>query len=322
MPPGLTGGADYLAALDDRVAGLTRYWNAKPRLPAYASTVSSRLDLPGDTYYDDNAWIALALVQRFRMGLTASLDRPHQLFSFARGGWDVRPDSPLPGGVYWVEQGIGNGRHNHDRGAGCTAGSAALGFHLLELTGSAGSDADRQVSPAQMVDWVATHLDSSHDGTGPFWNVVRRDGSIDTNIWSYNQGVMLGARVVQYRLTGDPVHLGTAERIARQALGTFGDFTGQPPSFNAMCFQNLLMLHAATPDATLKAEILRRMQGYADWTWDAHTGARDAATALFSFDDAGRPAHDFEHARLQDQGAMAQLYALLAWDPADYAKLT
>ena len=35
---------------------------------------------------------------------------------------------------------------------------------------------------------------------GPFWNVARADGSIDRNLWSYNQGVMIGARVLQFRL--------------------------------------------------------------------------------------------------------------------------
>jgi hypothetical protein len=88
-----------------------------------------------------------------------------------------------------------------------------------------------------MVGRVANYLDSSHSGSGPFLNVVQRNGSIDTNVWSYNQGVMIGARLLQYRLTGQAAQLTQAEAIARQSIGTFGNFTGQPPSFNVMCFR-------------------------------------------------------------------------------------
>jgi hypothetical protein len=47
-----------------------------------------------------------------------------------------------------------------------------------------------------------------------------------------------------------------------------------------------------------------------------------AATNLFYFTDAGQPALGSQPARLQDQGAMVQLYALLAWNASDYASLT
>ena len=329
VPAALVGGASYQPAVQDRLAGLAKYWDASAAVPAYDSYVVGPLGNGGDKYYDDNAWVSLALIQQYRMGLTPSLSRPQQLFKFAQAGWDSVARDPDPGGVFWVQQGVGFGLSNHDRGAGASAGSAELGFHLHELTGSSQYDGDgqvaarpRSVGALNMVNWVSKYLDSSRTGVGPFLNVVRRDGSIDTNVWSYNQGVMIGARVLQYRLTGQPSMLSLAEGSARQALATFGDFTGQPPSFNAMCFQNMLMLYAATADTTLKANLLQAMQHYADWTWDPLTGARDATTNLFYFTDAGQPARGTQPARLQDQGAMVQLYSLLAWNAADYGKLT
>ncbi|MBV9578248.1 MAG: hypothetical protein JO057_06640 [Chloroflexi bacterium] len=152
--------------------------------------------------------------------------------------------------------------------------------------------------------------------------MARPDGYIDRNLWSYNQGVMIGARVLQFRLTGDTAFLALAENIARQTLASFGDFTNHPPSFNAMCFQNMLMLCAESRDTDLTAALRFAMQRYADWSWDPATGARDSATNLFYFNDAGQPARGRQPARLQDQGAMLQLYALLGWSPADYRKLT
>src|SRR5262249_19048876 len=141
-------------------------------------------------------------------------------------------------GVFWVQQRTGVGLTNHDRGAGATAGYAQLGFHLHELTTNAAFDGDDEpaarpvsVGARTMLSWVNRHVDASGTGAGPFWNVARPDGGIDRNLWSYNQGVMIGARVLQYRLTHEPESLALAEAIARQTLQTFGDFTGQPPSF-------------------------------------------------------------------------------------------
>ena len=322
----LVGGVSYEPAVRDRLRGLEAYWDARADPPGYDSYVVSAGG--GDKYHDDNAWLALALVQLHRMGLAATLDRAAQLYAFARSAWDADPDEPYPGGMFWVGQGRGQGLTNHDRGAGANAGSAALGFHLVQLTGSADYAGDGEVAArpralgaANMVNWVQAHLDSGGAGTGLYWNAVRRDGSIDTNIWSYNQGVMVGARLLQYALTRDGGYLQQAEAVAARALATFGDFTGQPPSFNAMCFQDLLRLHAVSGDGALKARILAAMQAYGDWAWgDAE--ARDPGTDLFYFSDAGRPARSSgQAARLQDQGAMVQLYGLLAWDAEDYARL-
>jgi hypothetical protein len=300
-------GADRRADVKDRLDALTWYWDGH----AYASYVMPPYGSGGDRYSDDNTWIALALVQQFRMGLGDSLRQAQRVYAYLRSAWDRKS-----GGLYWVEQGRGFGLRNHDRGAGATAGAAALGFHLQELTRSGDySDASR------MLEWVRDACDRSGTGVGPYYNAVREDGSVDTNLWSYNQGVVLGACAQRHHLSGDVQFLRLAEDIARQTLGTFGDFTHQPPSFNAMCFQNLLMLHGVTRETHLQSQILDTIAAYADWTWEASTGARDPATNLFYFTDAGTPNRGRQTARLQDQGAMVQLYALLAWPAANYNHL-
>lgn len=326
LPRELGRGSEYGSAVDDRFQALERYWDGRDSPPAYDSYVLA--EGGGDKYYDDNVWLGLAFVQRYRQGLTASLDRPRQIFAFGRAGWDTYERDPASGGVFWVDQRSGVGQSNHDRGAGATAGYAELGFHLQLLTGdeSFGGDGAVSARPARlgasnMVNWVNAHLDSSRRGYGPYWNVLRRDGSIDTNLWSYNQGVMIGACLLRYQVSGAAEYLEQARAIARRALEQFGDFTGQPPSFNAMLFQNLLMLHAHAEPALSEA-ILQVMRSYAEWTW-ATADARDPDTNLFYFDDAGRPARmNRQPAQLRDQGAIAQLYALLAWPPEAYANLT
>jgi hypothetical protein len=328
---GAPGGHQYAPDVQDRLAGLERYWDRFTFTPAYCSSAPGFFGGGGDKYYDDNAWVALALVQAQRMGLSnsTSLRRAQQLWKFAQKGWDTDRGARIPGGVFWVQQRSGAGLTNHDRGTGATAGYAELAWHLHELTDNPAFDGDgepiarpRTIGALNMANWVARYVDRSEQGEGPFWNVARPDGSIDTNLWSYNQGVMLGARVLQYRVTGDATFLDLAERIARQTLATFGGFRLHPPSFNVMCFQNMLMLHAESRDEALRSSLRHAMERYAEWTWDASTGARDSSTNLFYFTDDGRPARGHQPARLQDQGAMVQLYALLEWSPDDYAKLT
>jgi hypothetical protein len=313
---GLLGALDMQGAIKDRLTGLARYWDARATPPAYDSYVVPPLGQGGDKYYDDNAWVALALVEHHRMHMT----KAQQLFNFGTSGWDRQASDPNPGGVFWVEQGRGQGRTNHDRGAGLNAGYARLGFHLHELTGSEVYDGDGTVSATpvalgalNMVNWVAEYLDSRKSGTGLYWNVIRRDGSVDTNLWTYVQGEMIGARALQYRITHDRRYLEQAEGIARETLATFGTFTSQPPSFNAMCFQALLRLSTLTTDPNLQASTLHTVQAYADWAWNPNNGARDATTNLFYFNGAGAPARSRGlPALVQDQGAMVQIYALLA----------
>ena len=90
---------------------------------------------------------------------------------------------------------------------------------------------------------------------------------------------------------------------------------------NPAVFQNLLMLYPYT-NTTLQNTILQTMQSYADWAW-TNTSARNSKTNLFYFNDAGQPSGGpTQRAQLRDQGAMTQLYALIAWSSSDYGKLT
>jgi hypothetical protein len=325
VPASLVGGTSYSAAVQDRLTGLARYWDGQANPPAYDSYVVAQGG--GDKYHDDNAWIGLALIEQYRMGLT-TLDRAKQLFTYAQSGWDANAGDSDAGGIFWVQQGAGAGLTNHDRGAGATAGPAELGFHLHLLTGSSTYDGDGTVvaSPGSlgatnMMNWVNAYLDSGKSGTGVYWNVVRSDGSVDTNLWSYNQGVMIGANILRYELTTNTTYLTQAAGIANNALTYYGTFTSQPPSFNAMLFQNLLMLYPYS-NTTLQSTILQTMQSYGDWAW-TNTSARNSRTNLFYFNDAGQPSGGTgQRAQLRDQGAMTQLYALLAWSSSDYGKLT
>ncbi len=309
---GLIRSFDADAAIGQRLATLERYWDPAGDRRAYSSDfIGTRLG--GDRYYDDNAWVGLALVQLERMRPGAGfLHRAEDLFSFAAAGWDQRQDVPNPGGVFWVEQGVGAGKTNHDRNTVSNAPNAQIGLHLTELGGASGVTRG-PVGAEKMYEWVNATLDAGRNGdppgTGLYWDKIRGDGTIDKALWSYNQGSMVGANILLHRLAGDAPtkYLNRAETIARKALTHFaGRYEEQPPAFNAIFFRNLLLLHATTADRELRAEILTAMRGYADRLW----ALRRRRSPLH---DAG--------GTLLDESAMVQLLALLAWDPAEYRKL-
>ncbi|MEO6857859.1 MAG: glycoside hydrolase family 76 protein [Solirubrobacteraceae bacterium] len=307
LPPGLIGDFDRDGALARDLDGLERYWRERELRPAYASDV---LGTPGggDRYYDDNAWMGLALVQleHLRPG-AGPHGRAAELFDFAQAGWDHREDVPSPGGVFWVEQGRGTGRRNHDRNTVSNAPNAELGLHLDEMEG-----VDRRRSEAErMHDWVEGAL---RDADGLYIDRIRGDGSTDRARWSYNQGTMIGASLLRARAGEDEGegegHLERAEQTARRALSLYaGRYFEQPPAFNAIFFRNLLLLHTPTSDPQLQADIIGALTSYAEEAWarrrpddDLLRGADGAVTLL-------------------DQSALVSVLALPAWAPADYPRL-
>jgi hypothetical protein len=323
---GLVDGIDLDGAIAQCLGALERYWDPDQDPPAYSSDIrGSRLG--GDRYYDDNAWVGLALVQleRMRRG-SGYLARARELYRFALAGW-AWDATPNPGGVFWVEQGRGVGRSNHDRNTVSTAPNAELGLHVAELSGQQpltvrGPDRE-QVGPEAMCEWVLATLDASREtdapGTGLFWDKLRGDGTIDRATWSYNQGSMVGASVLLAR-RADPestahhpdvtAHLRRAEAITRKALGHYADaYEQQPAAFNAIFFRNLLLLHAATDDDALRTEIVEAIRGYVDRAWSERRDRRDR----FHLSHGG--------VTLLNQSAMVQLLALLAWDPDAYGRV-
>ncbi len=326
VEPELIPGFDADAAIAQRLDALERYWDPVGDAPAYSADIL-RPGSVGDRYYDDNAWVGLALVQleRVRPG-AGRLERAAELFRFACAGWDHRADAPSPGGVFWVEQGRGTGVRNHDRNTVSNAPNAELGLHLVGLgvqlgglggpTGAAPGD-KRPIGSQQMYEWVNATLDAGQNGdlpaTGLFWDKLRGDGTIDKMLWSYNQGSMIGANVLLARRHSGAAqarYLARSETIARQALRHLeGRYERQPAAFNAIFFRNLLLLHHATGDTGLRAQLLGAMRGYADRAWDQRRDRRDR----FHFPRSGLT--------LLGQSAMVQTLALLAWDPADYRKL-
>lgn len=309
IPRGLLGGRNYRAAVDHRLASLGHYWDRKGKPPGYDTNMVPPLSTGGDKYYDDNAWIGLALVQHYRMtGKLSSLRRARQVFHFVYpSGWGSAA-SPYRGGVFWVQQGIGTGQSNHDRTTTSTAPNGELGFHLAQIL-----DPGAYLEPASLMqEWVSSNLyNVNHSGL--VYDKVAGNGAIDPTLWTYNQGALVAANVMRYRVTGQGAYLREAEAIAAVALEHFSQsYIAHSPAFTAVYFRGLLQLHAVSGRSRLKAAIQHAMRTYATNVWNNQRSTGN----LFGFPNA--PAGTF---LLLNQAAVLQTFSALAWNPSDYPML-
>jgi predicted alpha-1,6-mannanase (GH76 family) len=283
----------------------------------------------GDKYYDDQAWVGLALAQDYRLTQSASsLSDAENVFSFVYpGGWDANPGDFDPGGTFWVQQGTGVGSTNHNRATTANAPNAELAFRLEQLDPS--NQPTYDAAAMMMYGWVNHYLynvetsptdpnapNPNYDPSQPplvFDKVT--NGRIDKTLWTYNQGTMIAANVLAYRDTGKTEYLMNAEALANASLEHFTEadyLYTQPAPFVAIYFRGLLILYAATTESSLRAKILQAAQTYADDAWMNYRNGQN----LFHL-----PSSPGSSYRLLDQGALLALYAALAWDPSDYEML-
>ncbi len=304
-------GRTYSDDVQARIAGLAPYYSSNgrapndaiqpnfPSPPGYDSYVNPPYGNSGDKFYDDNDWIGLDFVQTYYMtGDTAALDKAKEIFALQIAGWDTHTDHPCPGGVFWTQA-----SWSQDRNTVSNAPAAELGFHLYTIT----KDQQYFDWAKKMYDWVNTCMRAPN---GLYFDHISLSGDVEKTLWSYNQGTMIGANVLLYRITGQRQYLRQAEQIAEAAMeyyGTAGRLWRQDPIFNTIFFRNLLQLEAVNHDTKYR----QMMQSYADEVWKI----RDPETGLFVWEP-------YKPLDLNQQAAMVQIYALLAWDPRDYQKIT
>jgi hypothetical protein len=289
-------GSHYAKDVSDRLVGLDRYFDASSNPPGYDSQVRPPLGKGGGQYYDDNEWVGLALLRRWQFTHGSQLlTRARLIFNLVSSGWDPDQEHPCPGGVFF-----NNSPKNTDRNAVTNGPGALFGAELYAATG----DLDYLLWSIQMYEWVQSCL--SGPG-GLYFDHIDFDGKLDQTTWSYNQGAMIGAGVVLYRVTGNKAYLAQARQLANSSLSFFtGGRTGADRSFFlAIYFENLLLLDATRHDPRYR----RAVQAFADEAWSK---VRDTKTGLFPFPQE-------KNVEVLNQAAMIRIYSDLAWNPQDYA---
>jgi hypothetical protein len=289
--PGMRSG--FRKDVRARLRGLEAYADRRSPPPAgYLSKVGPPHGRGGDRYVDDNLWfgIELARVQHV-LGLP-TLDKAKRVFAMATSYWDVRPQVPCPGGLFWAPLISG------DRNTVSNAPAAQLGAQLYLRTGQP----FYLTQAKRAYEWVRGCLLTP---SGLYYDHIDRRGRIDTAQWTYNQGTMIGAGVLLYQATKDRGYLDQARLTAEAALRTYQRKTldSQPDFFTAIYIRNLLLLGSTIGDP--------RYRDFAQWFAASEwRDGRDHRNGLFTGRRGGE--------RLLDQAGMVQVYGMLVAGPQTY----
>jgi hypothetical protein len=255
------GASRYAPDVKARLHGLLAYADLKEISPsgasqprAFQSAVAPPEGPGGNTYYDDNAWAALDLLDGYQLtGNPKYLKLAQDTFNFVIPGWDTSQTDGCPGGVFWEDL------SGSQRNTTANAGNAEVGSELYELT----KDSADLSWATRMYEWVNTCLESP---SGLYYDHVNPGGSVNTTIWSYNQGTMIGAGVLLYQITGNASYLTAAQRTAGAAVSYFGTgstLQNQGPAFNAIYFRDLFVLGQVQSNSAFSSEA----QAYAAYMW-------------------------------------------------------
>lgn len=252
----------------------------------------------GASYYDDNEWVGIELARMYELDRDpTALTGAQQIMQFVMAGWQTTDAEgqllPCPGGVPFS-----NAPNNRQRNTITDGPAAELGVQLYRITHEA-----RYLQFAQQAyAWVRECL---LEPSGLYADHIDLDGEVNHSLWSYTQGVMIGAGALLYQVTHQSAYLGQARQTARAAAAYFsyGRLASENPFFAAVYFRNQIYLDSLTHEApgTYPA------REYAYWAWERHR----LGDNLFAY---GAP----PTAELLGQAALTQIYALLAIPPRTY----
>ena len=299
VPNSTSFGINFTLAMEERVEGMLMYQNKSQTPPGFESAVAPPLWSGGGEFYDDNDWADLALIQQYAMtGNKTVLKLAEVDFDFITTGWDNNASSPCPGGIFWT-YGVGL-RYRNVPANGPAAIAAA---ELYSITGN-----KTYLQWAERIyNWVNDNLRSSN---GMYYDGIKSyyQGTpcyVVQDIWSYNQGTMIGAGALLYALTGNVTYLNYAQQTAESSINYFsvgGRIFQQNPEFNAIYFRNLARLLEIHPNETIAKGYMKLMEDYANTAWQDYRNS----DGIFTF---GQPASDTS---VINNAGMVQIYALLA----------
>jgi hypothetical protein len=192
-----------------------------PQVKSYAAALrayrTTNHDRPGldvnpppkkpDRYYDDNAWIAMSLLDAY--GLTHDQSDLHlalDAYNFAISGED---STTLDGGNDWHED------VTRSKNA-CSSGPAMIdALKLFEQN----KDQKYLETAKRLYDWQRAHLQDK-DGL-VFDSIATADGRINRAKLTYNCGTLITASCLLYQATHEQKYLDEAQRISHAAEKRF-----------------------------------------------------------------------------------------------------
>ena len=227
-------------------------------------------------FYDDDGWWAIAWIKAYDLSHQQKyLDMAKTIFKRMSGGWDDK----CGGGIYWASAKAGSdGLKNKNAIPNSLFMQVAAKLHQ-RTPGDAG--------PGSFLDWAQREW-TWFKGTGMLTSKNQVDDTLDGlatckptgPVFTYNQGVLVGALVDLAASTGDATLLDQANAIAHATLTMMVDASGtleEAPCGGDVCTQfkgvfmrNLALLYHARP----LAEHRTFMRHQSDQLWNANRNAQ------------------------------------------------
>lgn len=186
----------WRADLRECVEATRVYWNPEGPVAGYDVLPTPK---PADRYYDDNAWMVLALVEASEV-----LAEP-KFLAYAQGALDYvlsGEDDVLGGGIYWRES-------RKDSKNTCSNGPSAAAC----LAVYAHTRDPRLLERAKaLYAWTKARLQDPADGL--FWDSIDLKGRIGKDKWSYNTALMIHTAATLAKITGESAYARDAQRMA------------------------------------------------------------------------------------------------------------
>jgi hypothetical protein len=273
------------AAVRRFATGAERYLNRGLRpLPGYSPYQGDRT-ADTETWFDDNGWWGLALVNAYRAtGAHRYLtDAERALHYIATVGWD-----PQGGGIWW------NTDHPYKAGEALASGTL-LATLLYRETGSRFALAQA----SRFLEWANTAGFS-------IANQLYAGSNLNPTPIDYIEAPLIYAQAVLCQVTSTAADCNRAELLKATALKRFGSSLDFSPQYDAIYLQWMLALYSLDHDPALYTLA-------ADNAHDAETRARNGeGLYLLSWSGETLPSQDALPGMLQTQAATTSLFAWLA----------
>jgi uncharacterized protein YyaL (SSP411 family) len=253
----------------------------------FKSGVVRGISSGGDTFFDDNAWVTLALLHQHRLtGDERCLALAERVATFVLSGWSTDEGWAHPGGIRWKEPASSVTRN--------TCSNAPVAEAAAELYVRTEDEAWLEWA-VRIYRWVRAAL---LGGDHLYADRLDPDGSVVATRWTYDQGAMIGAGTLLSRITGEAEFLADAVATADAALARFdvAAMMRQAIPFNAVFARDLLLLDRVRPDPRYR----KLIASYGEEMW---ANDRDAESGLFK---------GASGSRLNHSAPMIEIYTLLA----------
>ncbi len=176
--------------------GVETYWNTQGPVPGFDVLPMPK---PVDRYYDDNAWMVLALIDSARItGNKKWLNLAGKSLDYALSGW---ADSE-GGGIYWRES------DKATRNTCSNSPTAAAAFAYFEATG----EEKYKDWGLKIIRWTLPPLQDPSDGL--MWDNINKKGEVEKTKWSYNTALTAKA-MIQAESYGAKFSMSGRELFAR-----------------------------------------------------------------------------------------------------------